>query len=188
MDLATSIYDKKGSTVINRCRIYLQIISICDLLLFDTLSIHPDFLNGTHPPSRISHILWPNFPHPPSKFWQLWGHFLQHHVLPRVQHIPSNWFVKVNFCHHTPYFKLNNSPHMYHLNNGELTLFKINKSPRKRLKATYLNVPYQCDLRFNESEFIPVDIYVNRGISILGTIPTFHQVTSKSSRTFKEVI
>jgi len=82
MDLATSIYDKKGSTIINQCRIYLQIISICDLLLFDTMPIHPDFLNGARPPSRISHILWPDFPRPPSKFWRLWGHFIQHHVLP----------------------------------------------------------------------------------------------------------
>jgi len=189
MDLATSIYDKKGSTIINRCRIYLQIISICDLLLFDSTSIHPDFLNGNRPPSRTSNILWPNFPRPPSKFWQLWGHFINHHVLPRVQQIPTNWFVRVNLRHHTPYFKHNMSPHLYLLNDGELMTFKLNKSPRSRLKATYITVPYQCELSFNQSDFIPVDIHVNnRGISVLGKFPTFHQDTSTSSSSFKEVI
>jgi hypothetical protein len=104
-------------------------------------------------------------------------------------HIPSNWFVEVNLRHHTSYFKHNNSPHIYHLNNGELTLFKINKSPKTRLKAAYLNVPYQCELRFNETDFIPVDIHVNDwGISILENFPTFHHCTSNNTRTFKEVI
>jgi len=35
MEIATKVYDKKGSLMINRCRMFLNIISLFDLLLWD---------------------------------------------------------------------------------------------------------------------------------------------------------
>jgi hypothetical protein len=40
MTIAVSKYNKKGSYIINKCRIYLQVISDIDLLIFETADIH----------------------------------------------------------------------------------------------------------------------------------------------------
>jgi hypothetical protein len=52
MEIATTIYNKKGSLMINRCRMYLYIISLFKLLQFSHNDIHPAFFEGHRPPSR----------------------------------------------------------------------------------------------------------------------------------------
>jgi hypothetical protein len=59
MEIATFVYNSKGSVMINYCRTYLNIISIYDLLLLDQVEIHPDYMKGIRPPSRVSYIIWP---------------------------------------------------------------------------------------------------------------------------------
>jgi len=58
--------------------------------------------------------------------------------------------------------------------------FRINKSPKTRFKATYLNIPYQCDIPFIESDFRPVDVFIgDQGISILGHFPLLNNSLSR---------
>jgi hypothetical protein len=54
MGIAMKLYDTRGSNMMNKCRIYLKIISLFNLLLFDTDTIHPSYLQGKTFPSRIS--------------------------------------------------------------------------------------------------------------------------------------
>jgi len=76
MELATQKYDKKESIMINRCRLYLQPISIYELLTYDLSQIHPSYKAKEIPPSRSHNIYWPQFAKPPRHFCQLWHHFL----------------------------------------------------------------------------------------------------------------
>jgi hypothetical protein len=51
MDIATSVYNMKGSAMINHCRLFLQVISLYDLLKYDLSGIHPLYFQGEIPPS-----------------------------------------------------------------------------------------------------------------------------------------
>jgi len=45
---------------------------------------HPSYIEGERPPSRISEITWPAFPHTPKNDWVLWSHFLHIHITPMM--------------------------------------------------------------------------------------------------------
>jgi len=79
-EIAVTAYNKKGSKMINRCRMFLQVISVLDLLLYNTKNIHPAYIQGELPPSRIPFLLWPIIPRPPKKYWKLWTSFLRRHI------------------------------------------------------------------------------------------------------------
>lgn len=110
MEIAVQVYNKKGSAIINRCRIYLQVVSICDLLLFDQVAFHPDYIRGERPRSRSSPILWPNYPRPPKRYWSLWGHFLRHHLTPRLANITTMWHLNAVLRQSPTFFKHPSSP------------------------------------------------------------------------------
>ncbi len=70
MDTTPSAYK------INRCRIYLQVITIYDLLTHNTKRIHPEIKRGERVQSRKSVILWLDIPKPPRSYWILWRNLL----------------------------------------------------------------------------------------------------------------
>jgi hypothetical protein len=80
MDIATKAYNSKGSAFINRCQLFLQVISLYDILSYDLMDIHPSFKQGERPPLHQPTIHWLDFPRPPKNYWQLWYHFLHMHV------------------------------------------------------------------------------------------------------------
>jgi hypothetical protein len=91
MDLATTAYDKKGSNMINHCRLYLQVISLVDILMYDLQTIHPSYVNGDRPPSCQSNIYWPPYISPSKHFWKLWRHFIRFHATPLVSSSTFFW-------------------------------------------------------------------------------------------------
>lgn len=131
MEFATLSYNMKGSSMKNRCRIYLQLFSVCDLLIYKTSTIHPSYYKGVLPPSRESSNLSPNVPRPPQWYWSLWSHVL-HFVVPN--HITP--FVPITCYRWVPlFFKHTSSPHLYSFQNGEATMFRIQISAWSRFKA-----------------------------------------------------
>jgi hypothetical protein len=66
--LAIRHYDTRESAIINHCRMHLHLISTYDMLIFQSKTIHPEYLIGIHPISRTSHITWPPFPCPPKNY------------------------------------------------------------------------------------------------------------------------
>jgi len=75
--LAIKHFDARSSAMINWCRMYLKIISIYDLLIYNSTDIHPEYLSGTLPLSRSSKITWPLFPRLPKAYWSLWTQFIR---------------------------------------------------------------------------------------------------------------
>jgi hypothetical protein len=46
MEFVTTIYSKKLATKINRCRLYLQVLTLYDVITYDGKQIHPNILMG----------------------------------------------------------------------------------------------------------------------------------------------
>jgi hypothetical protein len=84
MELATNHFYASESYMINRCRLYLQVIFIHDLLLFGRPLTHPAYTEGYRPPSRISKIIWPCFPRPSRNYWIIWTRFVHQYIQPHV--------------------------------------------------------------------------------------------------------
>jgi hypothetical protein len=89
--LAHQVYNKKGATIINRCRLYLNVISMYDFFIYDGSHIHPSFFQGEPPPSHRPLIHLPAYPRPPKAYWKLWTHFLSVHVTAYRQSIQFQW-------------------------------------------------------------------------------------------------
>jgi hypothetical protein len=120
MELAISKYDAAHSNIINRCRIYLQIIFIYDLLLYGTSQIHPSYIEGTIPISRISLITWPSLPKPPPCYWKIWKNFLMRHITPIIQSHTITWNSMHTNRYNPVFYKHRQSLHLYKYSEGEL--------------------------------------------------------------------
>ncbi len=123
MEIAVRMYNKKGSAIINRCRIYLQLVSLYDLLLFHKVAFHPDYIQGECPRSRSSPILWPPYPRPPKRYWNLWGHFLFHHLTPLLADVSPTWHHNIVLRQSPTFFKHPSSPHLYSIIDGDVSQF-----------------------------------------------------------------
>ena len=106
MEVAVRTYSKKGSKMINRCRIYLQIISVYDLLIYSTNKIHPAYKEREIPLSRSSKICRPAIPKPPKHYWQLWNSFINLHIEPNLLSTPPNGTLRIT---------LGISPHIFNI-------------------------------------------------------------------------
>jgi hypothetical protein len=125
MDIATSVYDNKGSLMINRCRLYLQVISLFDLLIFQTNRIHPSYVDCVRPPSHESQFLWPKVPYPPKKYWCLCGHFLKVHIDPLIKRTEIIWSPAPQMRYLPTHYKHSSSPHLYKRQNDDLIMYQI---------------------------------------------------------------
>jgi hypothetical protein len=63
---------------LNRCRIYLQVISLSDITSADGSIIVPAILQGLRLTDRKSTLLWPTQQHPKQSDWILWSTALDH--------------------------------------------------------------------------------------------------------------
>lgn len=171
-------FQKKKSSIINRCHMYLQVFSIMDILLSQSDTIHLSYIKSDVPPSRISTILWPPIPKPPKSYWRLWRFFLTHSMPPLIPLIQSKWNNIMKYRFIPCFFKHNQNIHLYRFENEELSQYHLQSGARSRFRATYHNAPYECNMTFSASEFTPVDVqYTKTGISIAGT---FYNMTNQS--------
>jgi len=125
MEIAILQYNKKGSYIINRCRIYLQVILIYDLLLFRSSEIHPSYILGKPPPSCTSEILWLTCPRPPKHYWKLWHHFLHFCIKPMLEKMELLWDSFWLPRYIPSFFKHRLSPHLYRWQEGQMTRFTL---------------------------------------------------------------
>ncbi len=58
--------------VINRCRIYLQVLFLSDICSADGKSILSECCRGQRPLDRHSSLNWPIQPRPPNSAWKTW--------------------------------------------------------------------------------------------------------------------
>jgi len=131
MEMATQKYDKRRSTMINQCCLYLRIISIFELLTFNLSSIHPSYKNKQIPPSRSPNIHWPQFEKPPWHYWQLWHHFLCFHVEPYIASKPLLWDTNIPLRHSIIYFKHRHHFHLYKLEGTDILEYRLARRQRR---------------------------------------------------------
>jgi hypothetical protein len=160
MTIAVSKYNKKGSYIINKCQIYLQVISDIDLLIFEMAEIHPSYMKGTIPPSRVSSILWPQAPTPPKHHWSLWTQFLRFHIKPLIKKENLHWEDVSWYRFRPSFFKHRSIPHLYQHHEGGLMRYPLRTRTRGTRSIYYDYIPYQCDIEFTRDDFTPVDIHI----------------------------
>ncbi len=79
MDYFVSLHLKpKLLRVLNRCRIYLQVIYLSDVCSADGSHILCPYKHGHRLPARTSALDWPYQPRPPATAWKQWISTLQH--------------------------------------------------------------------------------------------------------------
>ncbi len=88
MDLALSLnLNPRQLSLINTCRLYLQVLTVADIVAADGIRLTLHAVSGTRDPFRTSSWQWPSMPRPPSSAWTQWNLFLQfftqHHKLDK---------------------------------------------------------------------------------------------------------
>lgn len=71
MEYATTHFSAEDSFKINRCRIYLQVVTLFDLCTYSGAMIHPEIKRNEWIQSRTSTILWPSQKNHPDHTGQL---------------------------------------------------------------------------------------------------------------------
>lgn len=75
--LATRHFSPMNSGKINKCRIYLQVLTIYDLFTQNNNVIHREIKRGEWIQSHKSIISWPDIKKPPTSYWTLWKTFMK---------------------------------------------------------------------------------------------------------------
>ena len=68
----TRVYTKQQLCTINRCRIFLQAVTMADITDSSGNSVTAEAYEGKIDPTTISGIMWPNQQRPPPRAWELW--------------------------------------------------------------------------------------------------------------------
>ena len=68
----TRVYTKQQLCIINRCRIFLQAITMADITDSSGNTVTEEAYEGKIDPNRVSGMVWPNQQRPPPKAWELW--------------------------------------------------------------------------------------------------------------------
>ena len=92
MEIATQHYQRKDSMMINRCRLYLQIFSVYDIITYDGKAIYPEIMRGERVTSRTSTKFWVEFPKPPKRYFTIWKEFLATYIRPMLQNMRIHWY------------------------------------------------------------------------------------------------
>ncbi len=71
-------YKPKLLKILNRCRLYLQVIFVSDISSADGTYIIPSIKHGHRLQERPSTLEWPSQPRPPANAWREWSNALSH--------------------------------------------------------------------------------------------------------------
>jgi hypothetical protein len=92
---------------INNCRIYLQLLTMAELVDVDGCFVNNAVLNGTidskgrrqNDKYTISLHLWPDYPRPPAKAWRSWKKWIKVFLRPNTQQLKyplHRWLTDIN--------------------------------------------------------------------------------------------
>jgi hypothetical protein len=154
--------------MINRCRLYLQVISIMDLLTYNCSMIHPSYKKGQRPPLRISTYFWPLYSKRPCQYWKLWSHFLQFLVTPLLQHTSFSWDSHSSPNNHIVLFYHPILNRLFKKSLSEVSFFKPVIRWRRLSTSMFINVEYISENPPNFSNMILMDAeYTKDGIHLV---------------------
>jgi ribonuclease HI len=79
MDLALTFQlDTHQLRSINTCRLYLQVVTVSDIVTAKGDHVLLSIMEGECDPQTATQLEWPDVPKPPSSLWTQWHLFLQH--------------------------------------------------------------------------------------------------------------
>lgn len=114
MELASRTYSNKHLNLINRYRLYLQVITIYNLIQYDRRAIHPEIMRGDRVLSRESKFFWVDFPRPPKSYKKVWKEFITELAQPYIKNQMLKWTTSARPTYHVIY--------MYSSYNGPIHL------------------------------------------------------------------
>ena len=168
MELANRYYNKKESNMMNRYRLYLQVISFYDLLTYNGDSILPEYAKGIRPDSRKSVIFWVEFPKPPKKYRTLWQHFITTHLNPIVPKENIQWNTSIKpYYKNKCYYLACTETIYFSTNNGYTTYTKTNTrrhtlTPKLKIGSTITTLPDDI-----QNHLCEVDVHLQNNITTL---------------------
>jgi hypothetical protein len=123
---------------LNRCRLYLQVITLTDIVSADGTCIIPDILAGIPLSDRRSSLKWPNQQRPPAKDWAVWLSALRS-LQPRNKLVTplGNWLVS-NFHQSWFWFRDPLLPFLYRRDTttNQWESFRGYSSDRRQTRST----------------------------------------------------
>jgi hypothetical protein len=137
MEIVCCNYNKREALRINRYRLYLQVISLHDLLTYDGLQIHPDIARGKRVSSRTSTIHWVDFPKPPKKDAALWISFMQTHISPFTTVNPIKWDRTAPPTYRTTFMTSLVTDKLYSYSNDRIVQFEPKNTRRRTQYRTF---------------------------------------------------
>ena len=85
-------FNKKQLGILNRCRLYLQVLTLSDITSAAGNTILPTISQGKRPQHRRSSLTWPRQESPPPQDWHLWRVALNHVSRNnKLQHPLGSW-------------------------------------------------------------------------------------------------
>jgi ribonuclease HI len=79
MDYAFALHlHPKSIKLLNQCRLYLQVLSLSDIVDASGSYIIGEYCTGKRPADRVSNLKWPIQSCPLREAWTVWKNFLQH--------------------------------------------------------------------------------------------------------------
>jgi hypothetical protein len=136
----TSLW-QKGSKMISRCCLNLQITTLFDIMLYDGTNIHPKYIHGIRPLSRSFILWWPDHPTLPKQYRKLWSSFLHSHILPYIYTNQIHWDRTVKPNYKMTFYKSHTSHHLLSFTVQDRTKFHLLASWRRRSTVLYVFTP-----------------------------------------------
>ncbi len=168
MEIAIRHYNNEQSNMINRYRLYLQLFSVYDVIIYNKITIHPDILNGKRPESRQTLYFWAQFKRPPKKYLELWRHFLTNHIQPILDQIEIRWNTDCLPNYHTTFILSYTDRNLYQ-KLPDVGYLKYKPKPRTPQNTTYFKNAELVVEPLTEHDFSNVDeSFGTKSIIVLG--------------------
>ncbi len=170
MSIATLHYFRNDAIIINRCRLFLQLFSIYDLVLYNKASIHPQIKRCERVTSRTPTNFWVDFKRPPKRYIKIWQHFLTEYIEPILSKLHLHWSKETSPNYTNSFYQSNTNNNIYQqLDHGFLQYMPKRKCTRDNLTC-YQTTAHLVFLSQQEvQQLFPIDTdHKPNSIHVLG--------------------
>jgi len=123
---------------LNRCWLYLQVITLADISSADGSCIIPDVLQGIPLQDRRSTLRWPCQQRPPNSAWDVWMSALRSLQPKNKLTQPLGEWISTNLHQDWFWYKDCSLPNLYykHPSTSQWTVYKETQNPRRHTRTS----------------------------------------------------
>jgi hypothetical protein len=127
---------------LNRCWLYLQVITLADIFSADGTCIIPDVLQGIPLQDRRSTLFWPCQQRPPKSAWDIWMSALRSLQPKNRLTQPLGEWISTNLNQDWFWYKDCSLPNLYykHPSTSQWAIYKGTQNPRRRTRASLCTI------------------------------------------------